>query len=52
MLTILLLCALALVVLCVVIPIGLFVFACAIEVLPLAIGLAVCWTLFHMVGCL
>lgn len=52
MLTILLLCALALVALCVVIPIGLFVFACAIEVMPAALGLLVCWWLFHLVGCL
>ena len=47
-LTIMILCALA----CIAIPIALVVLSWTLEVLPLAVGLLVCWWLFHAVGCL
>ena len=34
------------------IPFVIWICACALEVLPLAVGLLVCWFLFHAVGCL
>lgn len=48
MLTLLLIIALC-VLACFLLP---FVIACALEAVPLFVGLLVCWWLCHLVGCL
>lgn len=48
MLTLILLFCLA----CLALPILFWLAMCALEVMPLALGLLLCWWLFHVVGCL